>query len=288
MVLLSKGIGVVGSTTIDEIVSPDQRIKKIGGATAYAGMTYSRHAVDTCIISNLAPADQAIIERLEREKLTVFNGKTDRTTHFINRIEGDSRRQEVFNRARPILHRHLLPALSYIDGLHLSPLHPDDIEPKIFAELPHLGLKVFVDVQGYTRSVLKKNVSAAVSHHLPDALKAADIIKANESEIILILDFFRMDLLNIMKSFGIREAVITRGRKGGQVVTHTGQKHNYAATRIDTVCDPTGAGDVFFATYLLSRFIRSQRIAPACRYAADIAARQVQGKFIAADRLGLP
>ena len=288
MFLLSKGIGVVGSTTIDEIVSPDQRMKKIGGATAYAGVTYCRHAVNTVIITNLAPADQTIIKRLEREKLTVFNGKTDRTTHFINHIDGDFRRQEVFNRARPILLRHLLPALKHTDGLHLSPLHPDDIEMKILTELPYIGLKVFVDIQGYTRKVLKKDVLAAVSRHLPDALKAADIIKATESEIKIVLDFFQMDLPKIMKSFGIKEAVITMGAKGGRVETQNGEKHYYAATRIDSVSDPTGAGDVFFATYLLSRFIRNQKIAGACRYAADIAARQVEGKFIAVDRLVLP
>ena len=288
MIKLKKGIGVVGSTTIDEIVRPDQRIKKIGGATAYAGITYRRHAVDTIIISNVAPAEHAIRERMEQENMAVFNGETDRTTHFIHHIAGDSRRLEVFNRARPILHRHLLPALTYIDGLHLSPLHPDDIEPKFFSELPHCGLKVFVDVQGYTRKVLKKDVSADVSHHLPGALKAADIIKANKSEISLVLDFFQMDLPTIMKSVGIMEAVITMGRKGGQVVSHRGEKHNYAATRIDAVADPTGAGDVFFATYLLSRFIKNQDIARACRYAADTAARQVEGKFIPDERLALP
>jgi sugar/nucleoside kinase (ribokinase family) len=288
MDMLEKGIGVVGSTTIDEIVSPDQRIKKIGGATAYAGITYRRHAVDTIIISNLAPVDHEIRKRLEQENIRVFNGKTDRTTRFINYIEGDSRRQEVFNRARPILLRNLLPALKYIDGLHLSPLHPDDIEPKILTELPSMGLKVFVDIQGYTRKVLKKGVSAAVSRHLSDALKAADIIKANESEIRLVLDFFQMDLPQIMESFGIREAVITLGGKGGRVETQKGAKHVYAATRIDAVSDPTGAGDVFFAAYLLSRFTRNQEIARAWGYAADKAARQVEGKFIAVDRLVLP
>jgi hypothetical protein len=79
-----KGIGVVGSTTIDEIVSPGKRIFKSGGATAYAGITYRRHGIDTTIISNVARVDRAIIARLEQAGITVFNGETSRTTHFIN------------------------------------------------------------------------------------------------------------------------------------------------------------------------------------------------------------
>ena len=309
MILLSKGIGVVGSTTIDEIVSPDQRIKKIGGATAYAGITYSRHAVNTIVISNLAPVDHEIIKRLEREKLTVFTGKTDRTTHFINHIEGDppstalrtvspstalrtvslsnGRRQEVFNRARPILLRHLLPALKHVDALHLSPLHPDDIEPKLLTELPQFGLKVFIDIQGYTRKVIKKDVSAAVSRHLPDALKVADIIKANEFEIKLVLEYFQKDLPQIMKTFQINEAVITLGEKGGWVESAAGERFEYNARRVDNAIDSTGAGDVFFAAYLLSRFIENRNIARACQYAAVIAARQVEGSYISFDRLVL-
>ena len=287
MALLKKGIGVVGSTTIDEIVSPDQTVKKMGGATTYAGLTYGRHAIDTFIISNLAPVDHNIIDRMKRHNIAVLSGKTDRTTHFINHIKGDSRRQQVINRARPILLRQLLPALDDIDGLHISPLHPDDIEPTILTELPHSGLKFFIDLQGYTRRVVNRAVSAAVSHHLPAALKAADIIKANESEIKLVLDYFQKDLPEIMEIFEIEEAVITSGAKGGWVEIPGGEKFVYAAQSFDTVIDPTGAGDVFFAAYLLSRFIKNHEISRSSRYAAGVAARQVAGGYIPFDRLVL-
>jgi sugar/nucleoside kinase (ribokinase family) len=72
------------------------------------------------------------------------------------------------------------------------------------------------------------------------------------------------------------------------VETIGGKKHEYAAEGIETRTDPTGAGDVFFAAYLLSRFFRNQDIAQACRYAAGIAARQVEGRYIGFDRLVLP
>ena len=90
MTKLNKGIGVVGSTTIDTIVSQHRSVTKIGGVTAYAGITYSRHGLDTFVVSNIANNDRTIIDRLEQENIIVFNGETNRTTHFVNDIKKDS------------------------------------------------------------------------------------------------------------------------------------------------------------------------------------------------------
>ena len=54
---LEKGIGVVGSTTIDKIVAEDQSYLKLGGVTTYAGITYRRHGIPARIVSNLADQD---------------------------------------------------------------------------------------------------------------------------------------------------------------------------------------------------------------------------------------
>lgn len=45
MKTLKKGIGVIGSTTIDQIVGKGQRFLKLGGVTTYAGLTYRRHDI---------------------------------------------------------------------------------------------------------------------------------------------------------------------------------------------------------------------------------------------------
>lgn len=97
--MINNGIGIVGSTTIDKIVSQQQSVSKIGGVTAYAGITYSRHGLDTLVVSNIAKNDRTIIERLEQENIIVLNGQTNRTTHFVNNIKKDFRRQKVFNGA---------------------------------------------------------------------------------------------------------------------------------------------------------------------------------------------
>jgi len=188
---INKGIGVVGSTTIDTIISQHRRVTKMGGATAYAGITYSRHGLDTFVVTNIANNDRTLIDRLEQENITVLSGKTNRTTHFVNNIKKDFRRQKVFNRARSIQPCRLSAVIKRVGGLHLGPLHPDDIVPEAMTALPNTDLKVFLDVQGYTRKVVAKKVSAAVSRHLPTALNAAQIIKANGAELKVILEYYQ-------------------------------------------------------------------------------------------------
>ncbi len=286
--MISKGIGVVGSTTIDTIVGQQRSVTKIGGVTAYAGITYSRQGIDTFVVSNIAKSDRTIIDRLEQENIIVLNGRTNRTTRFSNEITQEPRRQNLFHRARSIQARQLSAVVKRVGGLHLGPLHPDDIDSEALTALPNTDLRVFLDVQGYTRKVVETRISAAVSEHLPAALSAAHIIKANGTELELILQHCQKNLSALMKSFNIEESVITRGREGGWVETPGGQKFDYSADRIESMTDPTGAGDVFFAAYLIGRFIHKQDIPDACRHAARTAARQVEGTHISIDRLVLP
>jgi sugar/nucleoside kinase (ribokinase family) len=131
-------------------------------------------------------------------------------------------------------------------------------------------------------------VSAAVSKHLTSALKAAHIIKANGAELNLIVDHYQENLTQIMKSFEIEESVITLGQDGGWVESMRSGKSDFSAQKVATAVDPTGAGDVFFASYLVGRFLNNQNIADACRYAARTAGRQVSGKYITFDVLALP
>ena len=89
---LKNGIAVVGSTTIDQIVTENQSVFKLGGVTTYSGITYRRHGIDTLIVSNLAEQDLGIIDKLHGEKI-VCREEAEFTTHFVNYIKGDTRYQ---------------------------------------------------------------------------------------------------------------------------------------------------------------------------------------------------
>ena len=90
-----------------------------------------------------------------------------------------------------------------------------------------------------------------------------------------------------MADCAISEWIVTDGSRGGWVVDATGQRTDFAAHPITSVADPTGAGDVFFAAYLVSRLHRGESCAEAARFAAELAGRQVAGDFIEASLLRL-
>ena len=67
----------------------------------------------------------------------------------------------------------------------------------------------------------------------------------------------------------------------------TGAWIDYDATPIARALDATGAGDVFFATWLVSRYHRGEPVERACTVASQLAAAQVAGEFISARSLAL-
>ena len=287
MKTLKKGIGVVGSTTIDQIVSEGQSFLKLGGATTYAGLTYGRHGIPTLIVSNLAERDLNILTKLKVEKIEVIGDATDQTTHFVNHIRGNRRYQELLQQAVPIMAEKIQAVIHRVDGLHLGPLHPLDIDPPALSFLRNSNLAIYLDVQGYTRMIRDRKVYPEVSNHLTEGLKAAQIIKVNGAEYRTILDFYQLDLADLMKKFNIKESVVTLGKNGGFVQTQNGATINYVAEPVKCQVDPTGAGDVFFAAYIVCRFSNKMHITDACRYAARIAALQVEGNYVTINQLGL-
>jgi sugar/nucleoside kinase (ribokinase family) len=287
MKLLDKGIGVVGSTTIDQVIAANQSNYKLGGVTAYSGITYSRHGIDTLIVSNLSDRDLEILDRLHAENITVFKEKSEYTTRFVNYYRGDFRRQEMPQTARSIETRQIREIIDKVGCLHLGPLHPLDISLEALDLLRNSNPTIFLDVQGYTRMVDNKKIYPAVSEFLGAALSIAQITKANEAELKSILAYFQTSLLALMRRFKIDEFVVTFGKDGGFVQKQSGKKFQYDAEKVKSPVDPTGAGDVFFAAYILGRFLGRKEIEDACRYAARVAAQQVAGKYITIDRLGL-
>jgi sugar/nucleoside kinase (ribokinase family) len=287
MSLLKKGIGVVGSTTIDKIIAEDHSFFKLGGVTTYAGITYRRHGIPVLIISNMAEQDIHVLGKLQAENISICSAKSDFSTYFVNDNRGDNRCQELLQQAGPIETGQIQAIVDKVDALHLGPLHPLDIEAIVFRTLHDSNLKIFLDVQGYTRIIKNKKVYRSVSVQLADGLAQAHIAKANGTEINAILTFFQMTLAELMHCFKIEEFVITLGEKGGFIQKQNGKVFHYDAAMIKRPADPTGAGDVFLAAYIVSRLGDKKDIADACAYAAEIAARQVEGKYITIDQLSL-
>lgn len=286
--MIEKGIAVIGSTTIDKIVKENgASMLKLGGATTYSGITYSRHGYHTTVVSNVAEKDLTIFEKLTNEHVQVCYRTSPNTTHFVNRITGNSRKQGLPKKASAIKYSQILDVLDRISCIHFSPLHPMDIDIEVIKRFYNRKYSVFLDVQGYTRFVRDKIVHRGVSPQLVHALRASQVVKANEAELNSMLDYFKTNLTDIIQSFEIEEFVVTCGEKGGFVKNINGHEIKYKANLVRKFDDPTGVGDVFFASYVICRNLKKMAAIDACAYASKLSAQQVEGRYILPAQLRL-
>lgn len=291
--MIAKGIAVIGSTTIDKIVHGDHCRFKIGGVTTYAGITYSRHGIRTSAITNIANHNPEIVQKLQKEKIRVCRGPTEVTTLFINYLNDDNRSRKITQRAAPISRSQVRNEMKGFNLVHLGPLHPSDINSRAIKSLYRPDLYVILDAQGLTRAVKNEIVYPAVSTLLTDALRISNLVKANREEYDAIIDFYQVDLAELMRRFKIEEFVVTAGKKGGFVKTICGETVPYKAHQankaeaVKSSGDPTGAGDVFLAAYVIDRILNRRTIADAGQSAAELVARQIDGNYIEPETLAL-
>ncbi|MCK4623220.1 MAG: hypothetical protein KAT62_13505 [Desulfuromonadales bacterium] len=67
----------------------------------------------------------------------------------------------------------------------------------------------------------------------------------------------------------------------------SGDEIHYEAKSINKLVDSTGVGDVFFAAYLVHRFLKAKNMVEASKCAAKVAARQIEGKYITSNKLAI-
>ncbi|HET6488602.1 MAG TPA: PfkB family carbohydrate kinase [Syntrophales bacterium] len=285
--MLKAAVVVVGSVTIDRIIENGKASERLGGVVTYGGLTFQRLGVQTAIVTSIAEPHRGLLDVLAAEGVAVHAGRSNLTTHFVNRAEGDRREQLMPEAADPVTAGQLKPLLPDVRHFHAGPLHPGDIAPEALALMAGSGRLVSLDVQGYLRRAEDGRIVPAVSEGLDGALRTAHIVKTDEGELALILDHYRASLPGLLQRFRIDEAVITRGSRGASVWTRSGEGYHFGAEPVRRPVSTVGAGDVFFAAYLVGHVYRRLDIDRAATFAAGLAARQVGGRHLAPGLLDL-
>ncbi len=280
-----KHVAVIGSATIDHIHSKGCKTIKAGGVVTYSGITYKKFGLRTTIITNISSHHNSLVRIFLRHNLELLRGDTQDTTQFINHIEGENRWQEMPSSASSINAEQVYGALQQTDLIHLGPLHPRDFEENVLEILMDSTSLVSLDAQGYVRRISNGRVHFGISKLLYKALAVSSIVKVDHSELEVILKELKMTIHEFVSSHNIDELVVTSGSEGGRVITAEGEDISYQAHMVNHVLDTTGAGDVFFASYLVSRLKMNQSIANSCEHSAEVAAHHVEGMFISPDSL---
>lgn len=234
---------VVGSVTHDTNVIDGVTHRALGGTVLYAAHAYAALGIDCRVVTAVADRDRAAVAAAFATTELVLQ-RSDATTTFENQYLTDgARRQRASTLARPL--RHEAEWLAGIDLVHLGPLHPHDLEAAWFdvASAP-----LALDLQGLTRRLEAGRVLEDTDPRLCAWLPRFRWLKGSEREWSLVREGCGASTCYAPDA----ERLITRGIAGGEVETIQ-RRHVWDAAPPISGCDPTGAGDVYFAAYLAAR-----------------------------------
>jgi 1D-myo-inositol 3-kinase len=243
-----------------------------GGTALYAALTARRLGVDTGVITSAPPdVDTALLDGAR-----VHIVPSAQATIFENRYGPGGRVQYLHGRAAPIKPGDVPIAWRAARILHLGPI-ADEVDPAI-AALFSRALRAATP-QGWARRWDEDHRVHTLPHERVAARLAGaglDVVIFSEEDVSAgqsaghetqeaIVDLYR-EIARIV--------VLTRGARGATIYAGNGVMHvpAYSAREVD----PTGAGDVFAAAFLI-RYAAAKDLLGAARFAAAAAALEVEG-----------
>jgi 1D-myo-inositol 3-kinase len=261
----TKRVLVVGSITRDTNIFDGVAEHTYGGTALYAARTYAEFGIDVRLVTRLAAADRGpIAAQLPNAELIAQPSAV--TTTFENSYgTNDERTQRVTAIAAPIDLRD--DYFDEIDWLHLGPLHPGDLADAWLTR--HAGKPVGLDLQGFARRIADERVIADVDPRIVDLLPRLQWLKASRHEWQPLLAHLHLAHTS-RPTRGAVESLVTDGAAGGDLLRGEARDAHWAAAPPVTHCDPTGAGDVFFAAYLVHRAGHGADSSSAAQRAAGI------------------
>ena len=224
----------------------------MGGTVTYAAIAAQRLGMCTRMLTSGVARDLVIDELLSIE---VVCRPSERTTTFENRYRAGHRQQRILAIAEPLTLDGLPPAWAHSDVVHLGPV-VHEVAPDMVNAFPHA--LVGITPQGWLRAW--DGAGIVTPRNWPDArqtLAAADVVVMSEEDVgerHLLRDYVRWTRL----------LILTVGKRGA-IVYHEGREVRVPAYAVREV-DPTGAGDVFAATFLV-RLHETGDAIEAARYA---------------------
>jgi hypothetical protein len=255
----------VGHVTIDRVSGGTRRL---GGAAAFASQTAARLGLRSGLLTSAA-SDFPYWGSLEG--VEIHCQEAARTTEFENVYEVCERRQRVLAQAAPLTESSLgsmLPRLREDAAVLYCPVvHEVQV---LLAPLAPRGLSG-VAPQGYFRRWNENGIVRPRDwENALDALAPAHLVVMSEE------DHFAPE--ELAEDFPGRAFVVTKGAKGARIYSE-GDVYDLPAFPAVEV-DPTGAGDVFAAAFLVA-LREGQAVIRAARFAACAAALAVEAPGVA-------
>ena len=228
---------------------------RLGGTAAYAARTAARLGLRAALVTRAAPF--APLDALATE-VAVHNAGSPRSTTFENVYEGGQRRQYLHARAQPITAADMPASLRQARIVLFGPV-AQEMQPDLLDCASSATVRAVVP-QGWLRTWDDDGLVR------PVAWREADSIRGRCDVLVLSVD----DLQGVPQLLAAWQrlapfVVMTHGREGAEVYADARLIHRARAYRASEV-DPTGAGDVFAASFAIGFYQRGDPV-----WAADFA-----------------
>ncbi len=265
----------VGHITLDKVVTPKAVVRMPGGTSIYFSNAIHNMGPSYVLVTALAEKDMHIVKDLRAKGIEVKVLPSAHSVCFENIYseDQDHRTQRVSQKADPFTAAQLQNIKAGF--FHLGPLLADDIPVDLIRTLSQRG-RVSLDAQGYLREVRDTHVCAIDWPAKREALQYIDVLKANESEMLVLTGYSEVRRsARVLFDWGVKEVVITLGSRGS--VIFDGQRFYTipAYTPVTSVVDATGCGDTYMAGYLSQR-IKGAGVQEAGEFAAAMATLKIE------------
>ncbi len=234
---------------------------RLGGAATFASLQ-ARRLGRTAGVVTRAGAD--VLNDPQLSGIELAGRSSQQTTTFENRYDGAERRQRVLTQAAPVTGTDIPSAWLNATVAFLAPVC-GEIGPECSRLFSH-GL-LGIGAQGWLREL---DDDARVEHRAwtgPPFWEGADVLFVSDEDLA-------RDEIQVNRWIAeVPTVVVTRERRGARVHSD-GAWREIEAFPAEEV-DPTGAGDVFAAAYLV-RYEETGDVTAAVRFALAAAAASVE------------
>jgi len=239
-----KGLAVLGNLSRDVVAGGEPRP---GGGVFWSTRALANLHAHAIVSAACSAEDRPLLlPPLEAFGLPVTWHESSSTTAYSFHYEGDRRIMWQDAVGDPWTPEQAVAAASDAAWVNVCALTRTDFPPETLAALS-AGRNLLVDLQGLVRTPTVGPLHT--DEHVGDVLQHVDMLKLNDEEAMTLVGSAEPERLH---GLGVPEVLLTLGSQGAWVVTPDVVEH-VPAVPIEGPVDPTGAGDSYSVTYLITR-----------------------------------